>query len=129
MKSSKKQLIMKPYILLLCALLLSAVSMANSTGTTNNQIVTDNNQNTENPISDMKIFMEHNSGTLFIVSETPLQEPEIRILDFKGKVVPSKVHYSENNNNSVTLGKYDTGLYFIDIKALNVNVILPVILK
>jgi len=120
---------MRPYIVLLCSLLLSLASQANITGMTNYQIDTKKNQNSENHISDMKIFMEQNSGTLFIISETPLQNPEIRILDFKGKVVNTTANYSGNRNNSVILEKYDTGLYFIDIKALNVNVILPVILK
>lgn len=129
MMSSKNTLLMRPYIVLLCSLLISIASQANITGMTNYQTDTEKNQSSENHISDMKIFMKQNSGTLFIISETPLQNPEIRILDFKGKVVTSKVNYSGNKNNSVILEKYDTGLYFIDIKALNVNVILPVILK
>ncbi|HPE86757.1 MAG: hypothetical protein PHU97_08445 [Bacteroidales bacterium] len=59
----------------------------------------------------------------------PLTDATIRVLNFKGDELKSKMDSNSPGKNSVTLEQFDAGLYFIDIKALNVNVTLPVIIK
>ena len=77
----------------------------------------------------LKFSEKNDMGILNVTTQEPMEEATIRILNYKGKEIKTNVDHIDTKNNIVTLEQFDTGLYFIDIKALNVNITLPVIIK
>jgi len=111
------------------ALLTLAIVLFSTTLFAMNNATADHNDKQHPQKVDLQISSCDDQSILSLSTTDPIVDATIKILDFKGKEVKSDIKSIGNKKNIITLSEFDTGLYFIDIKALNVNITLPVILK
>lgn len=120
---------MKNKVTILATVIIIAImAMSNSAFAANGFAIQDNHDQNPEKV-DVKVTMCEEYSTLSLSTDEDLKDATIKVLDYKGKEIKSEVEYAGDKKNVITLNEFDTGLYFIDIKALNVNITLPVIIK